>query len=180
MSQEVPEVRFWGQSIPVSGFSVRASIITPHFHEMHRCSPGASSFSGYLHYELHRRLVDSSSVASVGSAAARCCAGPHERVGVTAKCQEKCAFSTTEDHLPWWYGTQRDAGAPVTGTYRSILSAVKRIRLGQSLTVKQFQRLLGLMAAASNDTFWTAVHETSTVVAQDQRVFPEGQPISHD
>ncbi len=36
----------------------------------------------------------------------------------------------------------------------SILSAVNRIRLGQSLTVKQFQRLLGLMAAASNDTFW--------------------------
>ncbi len=33
---------------------------------------------------------------------------------------------------------------------KSILSAVKRIRLGQSLTVKQFQRLLGLMAAASN------------------------------
>ncbi len=32
----------------------------------------------------------------------------------------------------------------------SILSAVKRIRLGQSLTVRQFQRLLGLMAAASN------------------------------
>ncbi len=31
-----------------------------------------------------------------------------------------------------------------------ILSAMKRIRLGQSLTVKQFQRLLGLMAAASN------------------------------
>ncbi len=31
----------------------------------------------------------------------------------------------------------------------SILSAVKGIRLGQSLTVKQFQRLLGLMAAAS-------------------------------
>ncbi len=32
----------------------------------------------------------------------------------------------------------------------SILLAVKRIRLGQSLTVRQFQRLLGLMAAASN------------------------------
>ncbi len=30
------------------------------------------------------------------------------------------------------------------------------------------------------DRFWTAVHETSTVVAQDQRVFPEGQPLSHD
>ncbi len=32
----------------------------------------------------------------------------------------------------------------------SILSAVERISLGQSLTVRQFQRLLGLMAAASN------------------------------
>ncbi len=32
----------------------------------------------------------------------------------------------------------------------SILLAVKRLRLGKSLTVKQFQRLLGLMAAASN------------------------------
>ncbi len=58
MSQEVPEVRFWGQSIPVSGSSIRPSIITLHFHEMRRCSPGTSSASGYSHYELYRRLVD--------------------------------------------------------------------------------------------------------------------------
>ncbi|KAI2646282.1 enzymatic polyprotein [Labeo rohita] len=32
----------------------------------------------------------------------------------------------------------------------SILTAVTRVKEGQSLTVKQFQRLLGLMAAASN------------------------------
>ncbi len=32
----------------------------------------------------------------------------------------------------------------------SILTAVARVREGRSLTVKQFQRLLGLMAAASN------------------------------
>ncbi len=54
VSQEVPEVRFWGQSIPVSGSSIRPSIITLHFHKMRRCSPGASSPSGYSHYELHR------------------------------------------------------------------------------------------------------------------------------
>ncbi len=52
VSQEVPEVRIWGQSIPVSGSSVRLSIITPHFHEMRRCNPGTSSASGYSHYEL--------------------------------------------------------------------------------------------------------------------------------
>ncbi len=49
---------------------------------------------------------------------------------------KRSVFSTTEDHF-YWCGM-------------SILSAVKSIRLGQSLTVKQFQRLLGLMAAASN------------------------------
>ncbi len=96
-------------------------------------------------------MVDSSSVASVGSTASKCCASPHERVGVTAKCQKECAFSTTEDHLPWrGMGLNVDVGAPVTARIESILSAVKSIRLGQSLTVKPFQRLLGLMAAASN------------------------------
>ncbi len=49
MSQEVPEVGFWGQSIPISGSSVRPSIITPHFHKMLRCSPRTSSASGYSH-----------------------------------------------------------------------------------------------------------------------------------
>ncbi len=29
-------------------------------------------------------------------------------------------------------------------------------------------------------TFWPAVHETPTVVAQDQGVLPEGKPTSHD
>ncbi len=68
-----------------------------------------------------------------------------------AKCQKECAFSTTEDYLPWrGMGLNVDVGAPVTARIESILSAVKSIRLGQSLTVKPFQRLLGLMAAASN------------------------------
>ncbi len=30
------------------------------------------------------------------------------------------------------------------------------------------------------DNFWPAAHKTLAVVAQDHRVFPEGQPISHD
>ncbi len=52
-----------------------------------------------------------------------------------------------------WDSTSMQARLSPT-RIESILSAVNRIRLGQSLTVKQFQRLLGLMAAASNDTFW--------------------------
>ncbi len=53
VSQQVPEVRSWGQSIPISGSSVLPSIITPHFHEMRRCGPGTSLSSGYSHNELH-------------------------------------------------------------------------------------------------------------------------------
>ncbi|KAI2652574.1 Peptide methionine sulfoxide reductase MsrA [Labeo rohita] len=49
---------------------------------------------------------------------------------------------------------------------------------GQSLTVKQFQQLLGLMAAASNMIpFGLLYIQTPTVVAQDQAVLPEGKSI---
>ncbi len=47
---------------------------------LRRCDPGASSFPRYSQNELHRRLVNSSSVASFGSSASRCHSCPHERV----------------------------------------------------------------------------------------------------
>ncbi len=63
----------------------------------------------------------------------------------------------------------------------SILTSVKRVREGRSLTVKQFQRLLGLMVAAfQRGTSWPAVHDTPTVVAQEQWVLPEGKHALHD
>ncbi len=179
MSQEVPEVRFRGQSLPISGSSIRPSIITPHFYEMHRCSSGASASSGYSHIELYRRLVDSSSFASVGSSASRCRSCPHERIGVTDKCQEKCAFSTTEDHFfRRGMGLNTDAGAPVTGTYRVHPVGCEKDKarpLTHCQTDSETVRSYG--SSIPRDTFWTAVHETPAVVAQDQRVFPEGQPL---
>ncbi len=182
VSQEVPEVRFWGQSIPVSGSSIRPSIITPHFHEMRRCSPGASSPSGYSHYELHRRLVDSSSVASVGSSASRCRSCPHGKIGVTAKRQEKCAFSITEDHFPGRdMGLNVDAGAPVTGTYRVHPIGCEKNKARPVTHCQTVSETVGSYGSSiQRDTCWTVAHETPPVVAQDQRVFPEGQPLSHD
>ncbi|KAI2664001.1 ORF V: Enzymatic polyprotein [Labeo rohita] len=35
-------------------------------------------------------------------------------------------------------------------------------------------------SCVQRDTFWPAVHETPTVVAQDQGVLPEGKPVLHD
>ncbi len=83
------------------------------------------------------QLVDSSSVASVGSAASRCRSGPHERVGVTAKHQKNILFSplqrTTFLGMVWDSTSMQARLSPAH--IESILSAVKRIRLGQSLTV---------------------------------------------
>ncbi len=35
-------------------------------------------------------------------------------------------------------------------------------------------------SCVQRDKFWPAVHETPTVVAQDQGVLPKGKPASHD
>ncbi len=137
VSQEVSEVHFWEQSIPISGSSIQPSIITLHFHEMRICSSGASAPSEYSHNELHRRLVDSSSVASVGSSASRCRSGPHERVGVTAKCQKSVTSPLERTFLGVAWDSTSMQACMSPARIESILSAVKRIRLGQSLTVKQ-------------------------------------------
>ncbi len=79
-------------------------------------------------------------------------------------------------------GFNHDAGTYVHCSDRVDLTVVKRVREGQSLTVKQFQRLLGLIAAASKVIYiyiWPAVHETHTVVAQEQGVLLEGKPTPH-
>ncbi len=57
----------------------------------------------------------------------------------------------------------------------SILTLVKRVREGRSITVKQFQKLLGLVSAASNVITFGMLYE-----AQDQEVLPEGKPTLHD
>ncbi len=63
----------------------------------------------------------------------------------------------------------------------SILATVKRVREGQSLTVKQFQKLLGLMAAASNVIPFGLLYMRSLQWWLRTTGFsPRGQPISHD
>ncbi len=59
---------------------------------MHKYSSGAYASSEYSHIELHRRLVNSSSVTSVGSSASICRSCPHEIIRVTAKRQKRLWF----------------------------------------------------------------------------------------
>ncbi len=178
ISQEVPEVRSWGQNIPILGSSVLFRFV----HKMHRCSPVTSLSSGYSHNELHRRLVDSSSVASIGSSASRCRSCPHERVEVTAKRQKECDFSTSEDHFSWrGMGLNVDAGAPVTGTYRVHPVSCKKYKARPVTHCKQFQILLGLMAAASNMTAFGLLYMRTLQWWLRTKGFSlRGNPFSHN
>ncbi len=141
-----------------------------------RCPQETAPVSAYLKVHLALALGCPPRLRRVSE---RC---PHERGGVLAKRQKECAFSTIEDHLPWrGMGLNVDPGTPVTGTYRVHPVSCEKNKarpVTHCQTVSETVRSYG--SSIQRDTFWTAVHETSTVVAQDQRVFPEGQPLSHD
>ncbi len=78
-----------------------------------------------------------------------------------------------------WHSTMMQAQLS-PARIEAILTAVRGVREGQSLTVKQFQKLLGLMAAASNVIPFGLLYMRPLQVAQDQGVFPEGESASHD
>ncbi len=63
----------------------------------------------------------------------------------------------------------------------SILTSVKRVREGRSLTVKQFQKLLGLMSAASNVIPFDLLYMRPLEWWLKTKGFsPRGKPTSHD
>ncbi len=121
---------------------------------MRGCCTGSSATPGHPHTQLHRRLVDFSSFRADGGSTSRCRSRSHERVGVKTKCKEKCAVSIPENHLSRrGVGFDHDAGTIVPCSDRVDSQhgqESQRPVRGLSLTVKQFQILLGLMAAASN------------------------------
>ncbi|KAL0154164.1 hypothetical protein M9458_050623, partial [Cirrhinus mrigala] len=181
-TQEVPEVCFQGRSLPISGSSVRPSTLPPPLYEVCGCSSGSSATPGHPHTQLHRRLADPSPVGDGGSSASRCRSRSHEGAGVETERQEKCAFSTTEDHLSGrGVGFDHDAGTSVSCSDR-VDPHCSQESEGRPVTHCEAVPATAGSDGSSiqRDTFWPAVHETPTVVAQDQGVLPEGRPTSHD
>lgn len=59
---------------------------------------------------------------------------------------------------------------------KTILNTLSHIRLGQDITVYQFQRILGLVAATSKVIpYGPSAHETASVVALTQGISSKGQ-----
>ncbi len=172
----------WGQSLPISGSSVRPCTLTPHFHKVWGCCSGSSATPGHPHTELHRRLVDTSSIRADRGSASRWHSRSHERVGVKTKHQEKCAFSITEVNLSGrGVGFDHDAGTTVSFSDRvdPHCSRESQRRPDSDTHCQVLSKTAGSNGSCiQRDTFWRAVHETPTVVAQDQGLFPVSRGTS--
>ncbi len=144
------------------------------------CYSGSPATPGHPHTELHQRLVDSSSIRAGSSSASRCCSRSHERFGVKTKRKEKCASSSAEDHLSG-HGVGFDHDAGTSCSYRVDPRNSQESERRPVTHCEAVSETVGSDGSCvQRDTFWPAVHETLAVVAQDHRVFPEGQPVSHD
>ncbi|KAJ8004404.1 hypothetical protein DPEC_G00135360 [Dallia pectoralis] len=118
---------------------------------MYRRCPGAVAPPGHTHPQLHRRLVDSGSVEHLAVRHRDVVLAHINKLGLRLNAGKSVLSPvqvTTFLGVVWDSTTMRAHLSPAR--VASILAAVEQVRLGQSLTVKQFQRLLGLLAAASN------------------------------
>ncbi len=140
------------------------------------CCSGSHATPGHPHTELHRRLVDSSSIRAGSSLASRCRSRSNERLGVKTKRKENCASSSTEDHLSGrGVGFDHDAGTSVSCSYRFDPRDSQESERRPVTHCEAVSKTVGSDGSCvQRDTFWPAVHEILAVVAQDHRVFPEG------
>ncbi len=106
----------------------------------------------------------------------------YERPGIKTKRKEKCASSSTEDHLSGrGLGFDHNAGAIVSCSYRVDPHDSRESERRPVAHCEAFSKAVGSDGSCvQRDYFWPAAHETIAVVAQDHKVFPEGQPISQD
>ncbi len=106
----------------------------------------------------------------------------NESVGVKTKRQEECAFSITENHLSWGsVGFDHDAGTFVPCSDRVDPRGSQESERRPVTHCQAVSEAAGSDGSCvQRDAYWPAVHETPTVVAQDQGVLPEGKPASHD
>ncbi len=90
---------------------------------------------------------------------------------------EKCAFSSTENHLSGrGVGVDHDAGTYVPCSDRVDPHGSQESERRPVTHCQAVPETAGSDGSCiQRDIFWPAVHETPTVMAQDQGVLPEGK-----
>ncbi|KAI2647585.1 Protein P [Labeo rohita] len=151
MLTEVPEVCFQGRSLPISGSSFRSSTLPRTFTKCVDAALAPLRLQGIriLNYIDDWLILAQSEMVAVRH---RDVVLAHmKELGLRLNAKKSVLSPvqrTTYLGVVWDSTTMQAQLSPAR--IESILAAVMRVKEGRSLTVKQFQRLLGLMAAASN------------------------------
>ncbi len=181
-SQEVPEVRFRGRSVPVPGSSVWPSSLPSHFHQVHGCSSSTTEASGHPCAELYRRLAYIGPVSGDGSSASRCRPWPHSELGVETQHGKERVVARPENHVPGGgMGLDNDAGTIVSRSYRVHPGEGFLDKARPRYHCKAVPKTAGAHGSCvQRNTFWPSVHETPTVVVENQGVFLERESVPYD
>jgi len=166
----------WGKSISIQSWP---GTVTTHLHERNGCISCSIETSRHSHPQLHRRLDHSGSVRGVGGSTSRCCSESSEVLGIKTQCQEEFINSSTENYFPWGsMGFSHSVGTVVSCSYKHHLHHSNEYQAKPGHHCQTLSK--GSGSPGSNiphDSFWPAAYEGPAVVAQDQRVFPEGESI---
>ncbi len=142
----------WGKSVLISGSSLRPCTLAP--------------ISSSERKEVRHRDVVLAHLKELGL-----------RLNVRKVC-----FFSTENHLSGrGVGSDHDAGMYVPCLDRVNPHVSQECKRRPVTHCQAVSKTAGSdVSCVQCDTFWPAVHETPTVVAQYQGVLPEGNPTLHD
>ncbi len=176
-SQGVPEVLLSGAKFTSIGSSLRPSTLTPHFTKCVDAALAPLRLQGIrtLHYiDDWLILAQSERVA----AQHRDVVLAHLKVlglRLNAKKSVLSPLQRTTYLGVVSYSTTMQAHM-FPARIESILTEVRRVKEGQSTHCQAVSEAAGSDGSCvQRDTYWPAVHETLTVVAQDQGVLPKGK-----
>lgn len=182
LSQEVPEVRFRGRSIPISGSSVRPSTLSPHIYQVYGRGPCSTETSGDSRIELSRRLAYFGPVSGDGSSASRCRSWPYSKIGVKTQFEEECA-RTVPGHDLFGSRVELDynAGTYVSRTYRvnsgdGVQGEARSGRHCETLSKDAGPHGSGIQHYSSGPPS----HEAPPVVVEDQGVLTQRKSVPYD
>lgn len=157
--QKVSDVRSRGKSIPKP---VRPSVNPLHFQKMYGCRSGSTKTPGHLSSQfLYNWLI----LAWKHGIDHIKCLGSRLHGNIICSLQFRGRL--------FWESVMMQAQLSLAHI-ESILAAVTRIKLGQFITVKQFQRLLRLMAAVSNVIHFHLLYMKPLQCWLSTRGFPQG------
>ncbi len=104
-----------------------------------------------------------------------------KELGLRLNARKVCFFSTENHFSGCGVGSDNDAGTYVPCSDRVNPHVSQESKRSPVTHCQSVSKTAGSdISCVQRDTFWPAVHETPTVVAQDQGVLFEGKTPSHD